>query len=155
MADENLIKTTAEAVRGIAEAVPVYQDALQPAAKELGRGLATVVRAVNVALAPLSALVWGYERIADYLTNRLAEILRDVPPERIETPPASVAGPVLEATRFTAEQAELREMFARLLAAAMDSDTCRSAHPAFVEIIKQLSPDEARILQEVDDVGFP
>ena len=37
-------------------------------------------------------------------------------------------------------------MFANLLAAAMDEATSPSAHPAFVEILKQLTPDEARIL---------
>ncbi|MEK6371354.1 MAG: DUF4393 domain-containing protein [Acidobacteriota bacterium] len=154
MAEDNIIKTTAEAVRGVVEAVPVYQDALQPAAKQVGRSLEVVARAINVALAPLTALVWGYDRISEYLNTRLAELLSHVPEERIITPPPSVAGPLLEGMRFVAADAELREMFARLLATAMDSDSQPRALPAFVEILKQISADEARILRYFERVGF-
>jgi Abortive infection alpha len=37
-------------------------------------------------------------------------------------------------------------MYANLLATAMDANRVREAHPAFVEIIRQLTPDEARIV---------
>ncbi len=33
MSEENKIKDTADAVKGVLEAVPIYQDALQPAAQ--------------------------------------------------------------------------------------------------------------------------
>jgi hypothetical protein len=38
-------------------------------------------------------------------------------------------------------------MYANLLAASMDIRTASGAHPAFVEIIRQLTPDEARIVR--------
>jgi hypothetical protein len=41
----------------------------------------------------------------------------------------------------------LRDMYANLLAASMDTRTATGAHPAFVEIIRQLTPDEARLLR--------
>ena len=37
-------------------------------------------------------------------------------------------------------------MYLNLLATAMDKDTVERAHPAFAEVIRQLTPDEARIL---------
>jgi hypothetical protein len=37
-------------------------------------------------------------------------------------------------------------MYANLLATAMNTETASKAHPAFVSIIGQLTPDEARIL---------
>ena len=40
-------------------------------------------------------------------------------------------------------------MYARLLARAMDSESAPRAHPAFVEIIKQLTSDEAKILEVI------
>ncbi|WKA57149.1 hypothetical protein QWY16_11620 [Planococcus shenhongbingii] len=58
------IKDTADAIKGIVEAVPVYEDALQPAAQELSKGFVVLAKTVNMALAPLSGLVWGYERIS-------------------------------------------------------------------------------------------
>jgi hypothetical protein len=56
---ENKIAETVKAVQGLVEAVPIYQDALQPAAKEIGATLHTVARCVNIALFPVSSLVWG------------------------------------------------------------------------------------------------
>jgi|GEM_PF-641617 len=146
MGEENKIRDAADAVKGIVEAVPVYQDALQPAAKEVGAALQTLAKTIHVALAPLSGLIWGYERIKDYLEQALTEKLRDVPHERIVTPNPAVAGPAVEALRFAANEPSLRELYANLLATSMDADTARNAHPAFVEIIRQMTADEARII---------
>lgn len=38
-------------------------------------------------------------------------------------------------------------MFANLIANSIDSTTAKNVHPAFVEILKNLSPEEARILR--------
>jgi hypothetical protein len=149
--ETNLVKDTAEAVRGVVEAVPVYQDALQPAMREVGKGLETVTKAVLLALEPLKSLVWGYDTIKDYVTRRVAEKLRDVPPERIVPPKPNVAGPAIEALRFTGHEEELREMYANLLASSLDKETASKAHPAFVDIIKSLTPDEARIMRLFSD----
>ena len=43
----------------------------------------------------------------------------------------------------------LRELYANLLATSIDSITAHEAHPAFVEIIRQLTPDEARIVKYI------
>src|SRR4051812_49130383 len=112
MSDENKIRDAADAVKGIAEAVPVYQDVVQPAAKELGTALQTVAKSIHVALAPVSVLVWGYEQIRDYLNKTLTEKLKDIPSERIVTPNPTIAGPTVEALRFAANETSLRELYA-------------------------------------------
>jgi hypothetical protein len=143
---EGNLEATINAVTGLVKAVPIYQDALQPAAKEIGKALGTVARTVNIALAPVSALVWGYDQIKDFVDNKVSEKLENVPEENIVTPPPHVAGPALESLRYTGSIEELKELYANLLASSMDSATTRDAHPSFVEIIKQLSSDEARLL---------
>ena len=122
-----------------------YEDALQPAAKQVGTSLETAGRLVNAALSPIRGLVWGWEQIESYISEAVGKRLKDVPEERIVTPSALVAGPALEALRFTGEAQELREFYANLLATSMDADTTRNAHPSFVEVIRQMTPDEARI----------
>jgi hypothetical protein len=149
MGDENKIRDAADAIKGVVEAVPVYQDVVQPAAKEIGTALQTVAKTVHIALAPVSALVWGFEKIRDYLHDTLTEKLKNVPPERILTPSPTIAGPTVEALRFAAHEPSLREMYANLLATSMDAKTVEEAHPAFVEIIRQLTPDEARLLEHL------
>ncbi len=147
MSDENKIRDAADAVKGIVEAVPVYEDALQPAAKEIGVALQTVAKTIHIVLAPVSALVWGYDQIREFVSTKVAAKLSGVPPENIATPAPNVAGPALESLRYTGHEETLRDMYANLLAASMDTRTANEAHPSFVEIIKQLSPDEARIIR--------
>jgi len=155
--NENInIKDAAEAVKGIVEAVPVYQDLAQPAVQEIGKGLHTLSKVIHIALAPVSAAVWGYEKISNYVQTSLEKKLENVPPENIIPPDISVAGPALEALRFVGDKEELREMFSTLLSTSMNSELSKLAHPSFVEIIKQLSSDEAKILKSIDhDLSFP
>jgi len=147
MSEESKIRDAADAVKGIVEAVPIYQDALQPAAKEIGKGLETVAKTIHIALAPIAALVWGYGQIREFVTTRVAEKLKAIPQERIKTPSPTVAGPALEALRYTGHEENLRELYANLLATSIDSETAASAHPAFVDIIKNMAPDEAKIMR--------
>lgn len=143
---DNKVKETIEAVTGLVTAIPIYQDALQPAAKQLGKSLETVGKVINIALAPVGALVWGYEKCQEFISTKVADRLKDVPPEDIITPKPNVAGPAIEALRYTGHEESLSDMYANLLAAAMDKNTADGAHPAFVEIIKQLTSDEAKLI---------
>lgn len=142
-----IIKQTVDSVTALTKAVPIYQDAIQPLAKETGKALGTVGKAVNVALAPISLVIWGYEKISDFLENKVAEKLKKVPEERISTPPPNIAGPAIEALKFTGHDETLQDLFANLIANALDSKTVLEAHPAFVDIIKNISSDEGLILK--------
>ncbi|WP_456254993.1 DUF4393 domain-containing protein [Pseudomonas iridis] len=153
---DNKVKETIEAVTGLVAAVPVYDDLIRPVAKQLGKSLEVVGRAVNVALSPITGLVWGGEQIQEFLTTKLAGRLKDVPLEDIVTPKPNVAGPAVEALRFAGHEESLRDMYANLLATAMDKNTATGAHPAFVEIIKQLTPDEAKLIAYfMNSIAFP
>ena len=149
---EGVIKATAELVK----AIPIYEDMMQPAAKEIGVALTTVAKTINVALAPVSAVVWGYETIKSFVDINVAERLKNIPPENIITPNPIVAGPTLEALRYTGHVDILRDMYANLLANALDIKTENLAHPSFVELIKQLSPSEAKLLLFISErKGYP
>lgn len=138
---------TAKAIAEIAKAVPIYPDAIQPAAKEVGKSLQLVARAVNAALAPIEAFVWGVDQIRDFVRDRVATKLDNVPPDEVQQPKAHVAVPAIEALRYTGEESELSELYANLLATSMDKATAYRAHPGFVDMIKNMSPDEARIMR--------
>lgn len=149
MPDEDNGSTTrdiVDAVKGVVEAIPIYDDMVQPAAKELSKGLVTLAKTVNLALAPLEGVVWGYEKIKKLFIPKVEARLKNVPPEDIVTPKISVAGPIVEALRYTGSEESLSDLYANLLAASMDKSTASTAHPAFTEIIKQLTPDEAKII---------
>jgi hypothetical protein len=147
MSEESKLKGAADAVQGLVKAIPVYQDTLQPAAQEVGVALQTVAKTIHIALAPISALVWGYDHIKEFVSTRVAEKLKGVPSDRVTTPSPLVAGPALEALRYSGHIPVLREFYANLLATSLDADTTRDAHPAFVDVLKSICPDEARIIR--------
>ncbi|MCA5919194.1 DUF4393 domain-containing protein [Pectobacterium brasiliense] len=142
----NKVAETINAVTGLTQSIPVYQDLIQPAAQELGKGLAVIAKSVNVALAPLSVMVWSYEKIREQFIPKVAEKLKDTKPEDIITPKPNVAVPAIEALRYTADDESLSDLFAGLLASAMDKNKADNVHPSFVEIIKQLTGLEAKFL---------
>lgn len=144
---ESNVKSAIDAATGLVKAIPVYEDAVQPSAKQIGKSLETVTKTVNIVLAPIKALVWGYEQIEGFISTRVAEKLKSIPNSNIVTPPPQVAGPAVEALRYVGHDENLRELFANLLATSMDVETIKNAHPAYVEIIKNLSSDEAKLLQ--------
>jgi len=147
---------TAETINAVANAVPIYRDLIQPGAKELGKSIYTITKTINVALAPCSMLVWGYEKIKDFISNAIAKRLENIPSENIITPDTTVAGPALEALRFVGHKEDLRELYANLLATAMNKETAFNAHPAFVEILKQITSDEAKIMRLMSEtISFP
>lgn len=143
------IDSVAKATTEIIKAVPVYEDAVQPVAKEIGKALKTLGGAINVALLPLETMVYGYNIIKVELENRLETRLKRVLPENIIAPPLQVVGPLLEKYKYVHNNRELSQMFVSLLANAMDKDRVQNAHPSFVNIISELSPDEAKLVDTI------
>jgi len=101
---------------------------------------------VNAALSPVRGLVWGIEQIEAYVKETVTEKLSSIPLKNIRTPDPSIAGPLLQSIRFVGNKSELAQLYANLLAASMNSDTLAGAHPSFIEIIRNLSSDEAKLL---------
>ncbi|MGH9877432.1 MAG: DUF4393 domain-containing protein [Nitrososphaerales archaeon] len=143
---EGNIEGTVKAVTDLVKAVPIYDDAIQPVAKETGKALQTVGRAVNAALLPVRGLVWGVEKIEEFVHSRVSKKLEGIPAENICTPDPAVAGPALESLRYTGHKESLSELYANLLASAMDISTAKTAHPSFVEIIRNMASDEAKLM---------
>lgn len=143
---EGIAKATAEIVK----AVPVYQDTVQPVAQEVGKSLKTLGGVINIALAPLSAMVYGFDLIKQKLGEELEKRLSSTLPENVVAPQLQVVGPLLEKYKYVHENEDLSQMFVNLLANAMDKNQIQKAHPSFVNIISELSPDEAKLIKIID-----
>lgn len=63
-----------------------------------------------------------------------------------------IAIPLLESASIENE-GSIQELWAKIIANGTDSQKKIDIHPAFIEVIKQLSPDEARILIEFGKLG--
>lgn len=143
----------------------------------LGKALQTVSEPVNKLVDPLAEsigntvkdlwdLVFGSfgvyvekkrllqaKALSDFKES-LEEKIAAIPPEQLREPKLSVIGPTLEASKFYFEEPELREMFANLIAASMNSEKLSAVHPSFSNIIQQMSPLDAQNLALFDQ-GLP
>lgn len=123
---------------------------METAAAEYARRLALKQATITRLFAGLARMV-GIR--ADYFDSRFAEDLaaktHHIPEERAREPRASVAFPAMQGLGYTLDEPELKEMYLNLLATAVDDRLDRYAHPAFAEVIKQLSPAEAAVLLDV------
>ncbi|CAM7265957.1 DUF4393 domain-containing protein [Citrobacter freundii] len=134
-----------ESAKAIVEklAVPVYEDALSPFAKELSKGLVSIARMVNSGV----FLVEDSVHAVTSVLRMTAENLALLPPKQISFDQPRVALQALNEAKFAINEDEIQRLFSNLISASLDKETSKLAHPAYIEIIKQLQPDEAKILR--------
>lgn len=132
------------------ETVPdLYDDAFKSATQESGKTLALIPRVINAALVPLRQWIAEREYKLAETEKLLAKKLEHVGEDKIITPEPYVAVPVIQAISYSMNSEELRNLYANLLAKAMNFDTKDLVHPSFVEIIKHLSPLDAQVINIV------
>ena len=147
-ATATVVTVAAEVAKVIAG--EVYSDGLKPTTRQAGEAVGAMVGLFNhVVLHPIKLANLHFKYKLDEFERDLTNKLKGVPEEKIIQPPIAIAGPALEALRYTFETEELREMYLELLASAMNSDRADEAHPAFVEVFKGMSALEARIFERL------
>lgn len=88
--------------------------------------------------------------VQEYKNSMLNEIGK-IKSENIQEAKLNILGPALEASKYYIEEEKIRDMFAKLIAASMDSSKNNVTHNSFVEIIKQMSPLDAENLVAISD----
>lgn len=130
-----------DAVKGV---IPeAYEDLVKPVAEETGKTLSLIPRTINAALIPLRKWIIEKEYSLAETEKILAKKLENVDKDKIVTPEAYVGVPALQSISYSMDSAVLRDLYANLLAKAMNKDYKEQVHPSFVEIIKQMAPKEA------------
>lgn len=127
----------------------IYNDLLSPSVKSLGNTVSLLPRAIAVALHPIEKFIVTEECNMAECRRLVEKNLRSVNPDDIVFPEPYVAVPAIQSISYCMDSDELRSMYASLLAKSIYSKTKDSVHPAFVEIIKQLSPLDALILKVI------
>lgn len=137
----------------------IYDDGCKETVSETGKVLALIPRTIHASLSKLERWVLNREYSIKMTQRLLENKLEHFNPEEIEELDPFVAVPAINALSYSASSEDLLDMYANLLATSMISDKKWLVHPSFVEIIKQLSPDEAKLLKAIasckNDNEFP
>lgn len=147
----DIVPVTDEQAKAIAEAFKFGSQSLETARK-FGGFLAKALGTVPEDLVGLLGGDWIRYRRAEQmvrLTQRAQALLADrsVDPEPVSL---ALAIPLLEAAADESRP-ELAELWARLLAAAMDPDRSKRVRQTFVETIKAFDPVDALVLRHIVD----
>lgn len=79
--------------------------------------------------------------------------VNNIPDDKICEPPLSIIGPALDASKYYFEDSVIREMFASIISASMDSRTVSRTHRSFPIIIQQMSTLDAKNLEYIYSTG--
>jgi hypothetical protein len=76
--------------------------------------------------------------------------LNQVPPDKVAEVPPELGVPIAEKLSYVTND-QLSDLYVNLLAKASTFETAHLAHPSFVNVINNISPDEAILLLELKD----
>ena len=143
-------KEILEQTKGIA--VEVYKDALSPAVKPIGEILGFLPRTIKLALSGWEKWLINGEESLRLTADVIKEKVKQVPEDKLVEPEPYVAIPAIQQISYCQNSEELRDLYANLLTASMNADKKWQVHPSFVDIIKQLTPDEAKYLKKLPPI---
>lgn len=144
-----LNKELLEQTKGVA--VEVYKDAVSPIVKPIGEILGFLPRTIKLALSGWEKWIINGEESLRLTAEAIKEKVKMIPEEKLVEPEPYVAIPAIQQISYCQNSEELRDLYANLLTASMNADTKWQVHPAFIDIIKQITPDEAKIIKNLPD----
>lgn len=123
----------------------IYHDSLSMPLKEVSKIVTWIIKTAQLPFYPFQLAASYQER----LEHRLKNSVEQVDEENMIAPPASILIPIINQLSYLEDGNILIGLFQNLLARAMDKTRNSEAHPGFIVIINQLSPDEAHMLYEL------
>ena len=126
--------------------VEVYNDLMRPTVKPLGEILAMLPRTLKVAFMGWERWLNNKEESLSLTAQAIEDKIKKIPEDRIVPPEAYIAIPAIQQLCYCQNSEVLRDLYANLLVSSMDADKKWQVHPSFIDVIKQLTPDEARYL---------
>ena len=149
MENENIVKETALAVAK-ETAKDVYADTVQPTAKNVGGFFGTLSGFFNhVVMYPLKKLNIRYEQKAIAFEKEMEHKYNSIPEKERVEPQLHIVGPTMESLKYNIMDDDLAELFSNLLVSDMDIRTQNLCTPAFVKVVEQLSPADARVFKTI------
>ena len=125
----------------------MYDDVLHPSAKTAGEILNLIPRSIKVLLQGFEKWIINGEESIRLTAEAIKQKAEAIPEDRLTEPEAYIVVPAIQQLGYSYSSEELRELYANLIVSSMDTEKKGQVHPAFVDILKKLTPDEAKIIQ--------
>lgn len=125
-----------------------YTDLAHPVAAEAGKLGGSFGRLVNAIFSGgMDLLSHRIEKDWENLAKKYEEGKQQIPEERRQEPDPQIVAGVLSGYAAAVDKPEVQKLFEKLLISSADKELSAGILPAFTEILKAISCDEARVLE--------
>ncbi len=129
-------------------ATSIYNDAVSPAMKQIGQSAEGLLKFVAL---PFKFLGLTAEELEKKYAIFIEKAVNQVPAQKLTHPQTSIVAPLLDYVKFsfTDEPGNdlLQEMYSNLLSSAINQDYANKIQKSFVEYMRLLSCNEAKMLE--------
>ncbi len=132
-------------------AVEAYKDVVRPVVKPIGEILGFLPRTLKLTLSGWEKWLINGEESLRLTAEAIKEKVKKIPEDKLVEPELYVAIPAIQQISYCQNSEVLRDLYANLLASSMNADKKWQVHPSFVDIIKQITPDEAKIIKSLNN----
>lgn len=126
----------------------IYNDIASPSMKQVGLSAEGLLKFVAL---PFKFLGLTAEELEKKYVKFICDAINRVPKQKLTHPQSSIVAPLLDYAKFsfTDEHGNdlLRDMFSKLLSSAINIDSSTRLRKSFVEVMRFLSENEAKLLQ--------
>lgn len=131
-----------------------YDDLIHPVLQPTGEVLGFLPRSLRCLLQGWEKWIINGEESIRLTSETIKKKIEAIPEERLTEPEPYVVVPAIQQLGYSHSSEELRELYANLIVSSMDIDKKEFVHPAFVDILKKLTPDEARIIEYLKNQNY-
>lgn len=137
-------------VKTITDVAKTAKEVLPQTTTQTDGALATLVGWFNnVVLYPVKKANITYRYKLECFEDDLYRQAAQIPEQCQHEPNLMIAGPTLEALKYTYDEDKLREMYIKLLTSSMDSRKDTVVHPSYVQVIQQMNSFDAVLFKHL------
>lgn len=147
----NLYLSPIEAKADLTETINnTYNDVVQPIVQKVGKELAFCFEFLTSKIKP-----YMYEKIqeAKYkcveIDKKLEEKYNKIPEQNKTMPRTCIIGPSLDVLKYNLDEEHIKEIFINILTNEMDTRKQSKVLPAYINIVNQLSKEDALFLKKL------
>ncbi len=129
-----------------------YDDLASKPLKSTGNVGSTVIDFFhNFILYPLQKYnIYAEYKLQNY-KDELVKKANKIPKESLILPRVNIFGPTLEGLKYNLDEQYIKDMFTNILISDMDSTKQSKVLPAYIDIVRQLSKDDAIFLKSLKE----
>lgn len=131
----------------------IVKKTLSEPSKESGKALKTMIGFFNnTILYPLQKYnLYAESKLIEY-SQQLEQRINKIPKEKLVNPSINIIGPTMEGLKYNLDEKHIKEMFLNILSSDINVDKKSLVLPAYIEIIKQISNDDAKFLKTLYEI---